>query len=116
MTLDFENGREQISNPKSEISNWTCHAPAALRRPGAGTRTTLVQSMSRTGNCWDNAAMESFFKTLKIERVHRTRYETRAQAKLDIVNWIEDFYNRQRIHSSIGYKTPVGVESLRMTA
>jgi transposase InsO family protein len=52
----------------------------------------MVQSMSRTGNCWDNAAMESFFKTLKIERVHRTRYETRAQAKLDIVqSAISDF-------------------------
>jgi len=76
----------------------------------------MVQSMSRRGNCWDNAAMESFFKTLKVERVHRTCYESRAQAKLDIVNWIEGFYNRQRIHSSIGYKTPVGVESLRMTA
>jgi transposase InsO family protein len=50
--------------------------------------------MSRSGDCWDNAAMESFFKTLKIERVYRTHYETRAQAKLDIVDWIEGFYNR----------------------
>ena len=76
----------------------------------------MVQSMSRRGDCWDNAAMESFFKTLKIERVYRTRYETRAQAKLDIVDWIEGFYNRQRIHSSIGYKTPVGAECRRMSA
>jgi len=76
----------------------------------------MVQSMSRKGNCWDNAAMESFFKTLKVECVHRTRYASRTQAKLDIVDWIEGFYNRKRIHSSIGYKTPVGVESLLMTA
>jgi transposase InsO family protein len=76
----------------------------------------MVQSMSRRANCWDNAAMESFFKTLKVERIHRTRYESRAQAKLDIVDWIEGFYNRKRIHSSIGYKTPIGFESLRMTA
>ena len=76
----------------------------------------MVQSMSRRGDCWDNAAMESFFKTLKVERVYRTRYETRAQAKLDIVDWIEGFYNRQRIHSSIGYKTPVGAECRRMSA
>jgi putative transposase len=76
----------------------------------------MVQSMSRRGNCWDNAPMESFFKTLKVERVYRTRYESRAQAKLDIVDWIEGFYNRQRIHSSIGYKTPFGVECLPMTA
>ena len=67
-------------------------------------------------HCWDNAALESFFKTLKVERVHRTRYETRAQAKLDIVDWIEGFYNRQRIHSSIGYNTPVGAESRLMSA
>ena len=76
----------------------------------------MVQSMSRRGNCWDNAPMESFFKTLKVERVHRSRYPSRAHAKLDIVNWIEGFYNRKRIHSSIGYQTPVGIESLLMTA
>jgi hypothetical protein len=60
----------------------------------------MVQSMSRRANCWDNAAIESFFKTLKVERIHRIRYQSRAQAKLDIVNRIEGFYNRQRIHSS----------------
>ena len=51
-----------------------------------------------------------------VKRVHRTRYETRAQAKLDIVDWIEGFYNRQRIHSSIGYNTPVGAKSRLMSA
>src|SRR4051812_45946081 len=55
-------------------------------------------------------------ETLKVERVHRTRYETRAQAKLDIVDWIEGFYNRKRMHTSIGYNTPVAVECLSMTA
>ena len=70
----------------------------------------MVQSMSRGGNCWDNAAMESFFKMLKVERVHQLRYDTRALAKLDIVNWIEGFYNQQRMHSSIGYQTPVDAE------
>ncbi len=54
--------------------------------------------------------MESFFKTLKVERVYRLRYETRAAAKLDIVDWIEGFYNRQRRHSSIDYQTPVDAE------
>jgi transposase InsO family protein len=62
----------------------------------------MIPSMSRKGNCWDNAAMESFFKTLKVERVHRLRYDTREQARLDIVDWIEGFYNRRRMHSSIG--------------
>jgi transposase InsO family protein len=71
----------------------------------------MEQSMSRKGNCWDNAPMESFFKTLKVERAHQTHYETRAHARLDIVNWIEGFYNRQRLHSSIGYQTPVNAES-----
>ena len=71
----------------------------------------MIQSMSRRGNCWDNAAMESFFKTLKVERVHLLRYDTRVLAKLDIVDWIEGFYNQQRMHSSIGYQTPVDAES-----
>ena len=61
-------------------------------------------------------AMESFFKTLKVERIYCLRYETRAQARLDIVNWIEGFYNQRRMHSSIGYKTPVSVEASLMIA
>ena len=52
----------------------------------------LVQSMSRKANCWDHAPMESFFKTLNVERVHRLRYATRAQARLDVIDWIEGFY------------------------
>lgn len=71
----------------------------------------MVQSMSRKGNCWDNAPMESFFKTLKIERVHPLHYDTRAQARLDIVDWIEGFYNRQRMHSAINYQVPVAAEA-----
>ena len=73
-------------------------------------------SMRRTANCWAPAAMESFFNTLKVERIHQLRYDTRALAKLDIVNWIEGFYNRTRLHSSIGYNSPVDIESILMTA
>ena len=76
----------------------------------------MVQSMSRRASCWNNAAMESFFKTLKVERTHLLRYDTHVQAKLDIVDWIEGFYNQRRMHSSIGYKTPVDVESDLMAA
>jgi putative transposase len=76
----------------------------------------MIQSMSRRANCWDNAAMESFFKTLKVERTHLLRYDTRTLAKLDIVDWIEGFYNHRRMHSSIGYKTPVTAESSPMAA
>ena len=72
----------------------------------------MTMSMSRRANAWDNAAMESFFKTLKVEQTSRCRYETRAQARLDVVDWIEGFYNRQRIHSAIGYRTPCGYETL----
>jgi len=76
----------------------------------------MVQSMSRRANCWDNAPMESFFKTLKVERLHQRRYESRTQAKLDIVDWVEGFYNRKRLHSSIGYLTPIDHERSSMTA
>jgi transposase InsO family protein len=76
----------------------------------------MIQSMSRRANCWDNAPMESFFKTLKVERLHQRRYESRAEAKLDIVDWIEGFYNRKRLHSSIGYSTPLDAERKAVTA
>ena len=70
----------------------------------------MVQSMSRKGNCWDNAPIESFFKTLKVEWVDRIRYATRAQARLDLIDWIEGFYNAHRVHSSINYESPSSFE------
>jgi len=70
----------------------------------------ITMSMSRKANAWDNAAMESFFKTLKVERIYQVRYDTRAQARLDIVDWIEGFYNPRRLHSAIGYLDPVATE------
>jgi len=76
----------------------------------------MIQSMSRRGNCWDNSPMESFFKTLKVELVHQQKYQTRAQARTEIVSWIEGFYNRQRIHSSIGYESPIDAECGLMAA
>lgn len=74
------------------------------------TQYQMVQSMSRRANCWDNAPMESFFKTLKVERVHRQRYQTRDDARADIVNWIEGFYNARRLHSALSYQSPVQFE------
>jgi len=76
----------------------------------------MTPSMSRRANCWDNSAMESFFKTLKVERIYRHRYATRSLARLDIVAWIEGFYNHRRLHSSVGYKTPVAAESISVAA
>jgi putative transposase len=66
----------------------------------------MVASMSRKGNCWDNAPMESFFNSLKNERVFHEDYETRAQAKQDLFEYIEMFYNRRRRHSALGYRSP----------
>ncbi|KUY56322.1 integrase [Burkholderia sp. RF7-non_BP1] len=73
-------------------------------------------SMSRRANAWDNAPMESFFKTLKVERIYQNHYETRAQARLDIVDWIEGYYNRQRLHTSIDFRTPVDYEASLIAA
>lgn len=69
-------------------------------------------SMSRSGNCWDNAAMESFFSTLKTERANRRRYRSRDQAKADVFDYIERFYNPRRRHSTLGYISPVEFEKL----
>jgi len=68
-------------------------------------------SMSRKGNCYDNAAMESFWSTLKHELVYRCRFQSRAQAGQSIFEWIEVFYNRVRLHSSLGFKSPVDFEN-----
>ena len=71
----------------------------------------VVQSMSRKGNCWDNAPMESFFGTLKTELVHQDEYPNRDAARRDLFVYIEGYYNRQRRHSAIGYITPEQAEA-----
>jgi putative transposase len=68
-------------------------------------------SMSRSGNCWDNAAMESFFSSLKTERTARKTYRTRDEAKADVFDYIERFYNPKRRHSTIGYLSPMEFET-----
>ncbi|MDT9601097.1 IS3 family transposase, partial [Sphingosinicella rhizophila] len=67
-------------------------------------------SMSRSGNVWDNAAMESFFSSLKTERVARKVYRTRDQAQADVFDYIERFYNPRRRHSTLGYLSPIDFE------
>ena len=69
-------------------------------------RHAIRQSMSRRGNCLDNAPMESFFASLKKEHVHHTRFHTRAEARAAVFEYLEVFYNRQRLHSALGYRTP----------
>ena len=70
----------------------------------------IICSMSRSGNVWDNAAMESFFSSLKTERTARKNYRTRNEARADVFDYIERFYNATRRHSTIGYISPVEFE------
>lgn len=77
-------------------------------------RHCFTQSMSRRGNCWDNAPMESFFDTLKCEHVSSKIFENVDEARQSIFEWIEVFYNRIRIHSSLGYKSPTCVHESSM--
>jgi len=70
----------------------------------------VISSMSRKGNCWDNAVAESFFATLKFELVDRRVFPSRQAARTAIFEYIEVFYNRQRIHQTLGYRTPLQVE------
>jgi putative transposase len=76
-------------------------------------KTDAVASMSRKGNCYDNAAMESFWSTLKHELIYRCHFKTRAEARQAIFEFIEVFYNRRRLHSSLGYISPIDFENKR---
>ena len=76
----------------------------------------VICSMSRSGNVWDNAAMESFFSSLKIERTARKTYRTRDQAKADVFDYIERFYNAERRHSTLGYLSPMEFEKQEVLA
>lgn len=74
----------------------------------------VIQSMSRKGNCWDNAISESFFSRFKVEHMFWENYKTRAEARGKIFEWIEIQYNRKRVHSSLGYVTPTQFEEDNM--
>jgi transposase InsO family protein len=76
----------------------------------------IRSSMSRKGDCYDNAVVESFFGTLKTEWVYHHRYRTRQEAMLDIFEYIEVFYNRKRLHSYLGNRSPVEMEELALAA
>ncbi len=67
--------------------------------------------MSSAGNCYDNAAMESFWSTLKTEWLHHRNFQSHAEANLAIFDYIETFYNPKRLHSALGYQSPVDFES-----
>jgi putative transposase len=92
------------------------HSDRGTQFASAAFRSTLVAhglvaSMSRKGNCYDNAFIESFWSSLKYETVYHRRFATRAEARSAIFDYIEAFYNRTRLHSSLGYVSPITFES-----
>ena len=75
----------------------------------------FLQSMSRKGNCYDNAPMESFFRSFKVEEVYHSEYETHEQATRAVTDYIDRFYNRVRLHSSLDYQSPMEFENRRFS-
>ena len=82
---------------------------------GACRRLGIVQSMGRVGSALDNAPAESFFSTLQIERLSDRKYETKAQARQDIANWIHSWYNHHRLHSTLNMTSPINYEKTHQT-
>jgi len=92
-----------------------CHSDRGSQYAGNDFKAILAQnefvgSMSRKGDCWDNAVAESFFHTLKVELIHRRKYRTRDEAKRSIFEYVEMYYNRKRAHSTLGYLSPFDYE------
>ena len=111
----------QAIGRRNPVRGCILHSDRGVQYASADFRDVLnsygfIQSMSRKGNCYDNAVAESFFHTLKTEHVYDYRYETRAEAIQSIFEYIEIFYNRKRRHSAIGYRSPVSYELLAMAA
>jgi len=101
---------------RSPSAGLLCHSDRGSQYASGDYRQRLkasgiVCSMSRKGNCWDNAPTESFFASFKKELVYRSKFATHADAKVAIFDWIEVFYNRKRRHSSLGYVSPEVFES-----
>lgn len=107
---------DQRCDEGADLSRLLHHSDRGVQYASTAYRVVLesrgiTPSMSRRGNCYDNAMVESFFGSLKTELVHHERYETRQQAMQSIFEYIEVFYNRQRLHSSLGYVSPADYET-----
>jgi putative transposase len=107
--LDMAIRRRQPASGLLHHSDRGCQYTSADYR-AALAKLGVTVSMNRKGNCWDNAVAESFFATLTGEFVYRRRWPTRLELRAATFEYIEVFYNRQRLHSSIGYKTPAEIE------
>lgn len=113
---------ELVSDALEMAIERRCPGPGLLVHSDQGSQYTsddyhrtlkkhgMVSSMSRKGNCWDNAVAESFFHTLKTERTHHEKYRNRTHARLSVFEYIEVFYNRSRKHSSLNYQAPLVYE------
>lgn len=106
---------EMAVSHRSPDSNTVLHSDRGVQYRGNEYQAALSQyglrcSMSRQGNCWDNAVMESFFSRLKVELIYDENYETMESARTGIFEYIEMFYNRQRKHSALGYVSPHAFE------
>lgn len=101
MALNLRQPPKELIHHSDRGSQYASHEYTKLVQ-----NNNLIQSMSRTGNCYDNAMVESFFHTLKVECVYPNKYFTKQQAKEDIQNYIHIFYNNQRRHSSLDYLSP----------
>jgi len=109
--------QQQALRKRRPAAGWLCHSDRGVQYTRQDYRQLLKQnkgvaSMSRKGNCYDNAAMESFWSLLKSEALpDHGVFETKTQAKLEIFEYIEAFYNRERLHGSLGYKSPIDFEA-----
>ena len=100
---------------RSPAKGLICHTDRGSQYAGNRFKAILAEnefvgSMSRKGDCWDNAVAESFFHTLKVELVHRNKFKTRDEAKRRIFEYVEMYYNRRRAHSTLGYLSPFEYE------
>ena len=102
-------GRDDVIHHSDRGAQYTSDAFGVF-----ATSQGVRLSMSETGNCYDNAVAESFFHTLKTELVHQTKFRTREEARIAIFEYVEVFYNRKRIHSTLGYVTPDAFEQSRV--
>lgn len=113
-TLPLEALKQAIvrRNPKKGL---ICHSDRGSQYASNDFKALLAQhefvgSMSKKGDCWDNAVAESFFHTLKVELIHRTKFRTREEAKRRIFEYVEIYYNRKRAHSTLGFLSPFNFE------
>jgi putative transposase len=109
MALTHQRSRPGLIHHSDQGATYTSGAYQQLI-----SQAGLVASMSRKGNCYDNAVVEIFFSTLKNELVHDQDFLTREEARAAVFEFIEVFYNRQRLHQTLGYLSPVQYEATRV--